>query len=186
MADLTPQLRQQIIDALLALPGSNNRQARDQWLLGLPPQLVTLIERSDVARVDIGEIVSTVTQWSRDALDQLLAGAAAWAPGSEPGDRVAALRRRLHQRRVFLSYKRDVLPDQPLVAQIYSALSQDQAVFIDQTILVGTAWAERIEQELRQADYLIVFLSAQAVQSEMLLAEVATAATHFAMDHKPL
>jgi hypothetical protein len=90
MADLTPELRQQIIDVLLTLPGSNNRQARDQWLLGLPPQLVTLIERSDVARVDIGEIVSTVTQWSRDALDQLLTSAAAWAPGSEPGDRVTA------------------------------------------------------------------------------------------------
>ena len=77
--------------------------------------------------------------------------------------------------RIFISCKRDVQPDEPVALQVYQALSQQHEVFIDQTMLVGTRWAERIEAELRQADFLIVFLSALSIQSEMVEAEVETA-----------
>jgi hypothetical protein len=39
----------------------------------------------------------------------------------------------------------------------------------------GERWAERIEAELRQADFLIAFLSAQSIHSEMIEAEIAKA-----------
>ncbi|MGI8936326.1 MAG: AAA-like domain-containing protein, partial [Phormidesmis sp.] len=48
-------------------------------------------------------------------------------------------------------------------------------VFIDQTMPVGTPWEEQIEQALRQSDFLILFLSAQSVHSEMVLGEMETA-----------
>lgn len=77
--------------------------------------------------------------------------------------------------RVFISYKRGVEPDEKLALAVHQALSQDHDVFIDQTMAIGTRWAERIEQELRHSDYLITFLSAHSVHSEMVLGEVETA-----------
>ncbi|MBD2337832.1 AAA-like domain-containing protein [Calothrix sp. FACHB-156] len=78
-------------------------------------------------------------------------------------------------KRIFISYKRHVTPDEPIALQVQQALAQHHTVFIDQIITVGTRWAERIEAELRQADFLIVFLSEHSVHSEMVEAEIATA-----------
>ncbi|MCP9493905.1 MAG: AAA-like domain-containing protein [Pyrinomonadaceae bacterium MAG19_C2-C3] len=77
--------------------------------------------------------------------------------------------------RIFISYKRNCEPDEPIALAIYEALHERHDVFIDRTMLVGTRWAQRIEQELRQADYLISFLSAHSVNSEMVEGEVGTA-----------
>lgn len=75
-------------------------------------------------------------------------------------------------KRIFISYKRNTEPDEPVALQVFEALSRQHQVFIDQTMAVGTHWVERIEAELRQADFLIVFLSAQSVHSEMVEAEI--------------
>ncbi|MCC5617411.1 AAA-like domain-containing protein [Nostoc sp. CHAB 5836] len=77
--------------------------------------------------------------------------------------------------RIFISYKRNAEPDETVALQVFQALSQQYQVFIDQAMLVGTPWAQRIEAELRRADFLIVFLSERAVHSEMVEAEIATA-----------
>ncbi|MEO1393054.1 MAG: AAA-like domain-containing protein [Cyanobacteria bacterium J06634_5] len=77
--------------------------------------------------------------------------------------------------RVFISYKRTVEPDEPIAKRLYQALSAQHEVFIDQTMLVGTRWAEQIELQLRQTDVLIVLLSAHSVGSEMVVQEVSLA-----------
>jgi hypothetical protein len=77
--------------------------------------------------------------------------------------------------RVFISYKRDALPDQEVAVRLYNALSEVADPFIDQTIEIGSRWAERIEEEVRRADFLVVLLSACSVQSEMVLQEVESA-----------
>ncbi len=77
--------------------------------------------------------------------------------------------------RIFISYKRDVAPDEPLATRVYNALSPHHDVFIDQTMVVGTHWAETIEMELSRSDFLISFLSANSVQSEMVKVELTTA-----------
>lgn len=77
--------------------------------------------------------------------------------------------------RIFISYKRKADLDQKVALQIYQALSQQHEVFIDQSMVVGTHWVERIMMELHQADFLITLLSAQAIHSEMLKEEIATA-----------
>lgn len=79
------------------------------------------------------------------------------------------------QARIFLSYKRQAQPDEDLAWQLYQALSQQHDVFIDKNMLIGTRWAEQIEAELRRSDFLLVLLSAQSIQSEMVEAEVSTA-----------
>nr|WP_042341884.1 AAA-like domain-containing protein [Calothrix sp. PCC 7507] len=78
-------------------------------------------------------------------------------------------------KRIFISYKRHVTPDEPIALQVQQALAQHHTVFIDQIITVGTRWAERIEAELCQADFFIVFLSEHSIHSEMVEAEIATA-----------
>ncbi|MDZ8051277.1 MAG: AAA-like domain-containing protein [Aulosira sp. ZfuVER01] len=78
-------------------------------------------------------------------------------------------------KRIFISYKRNVTPDEQVASQVHQVLSQHHTVFIDQIITIGTRWAERIEAEIRQADFLIVFLSEHSIHSEMVEAEIATA-----------
>ncbi|BAY87947.1 hypothetical protein NIES267_74710 (plasmid) [Calothrix parasitica NIES-267] len=75
-------------------------------------------------------------------------------------------------KRIFIIYKRNVQPDEQVALQILQALSPQHQVFIDQKILVGTSWAELIEAEIRQADFLIVLLSEHSVHSEMVETEI--------------
>ena len=77
--------------------------------------------------------------------------------------------------RIFISYKRNVEPDEMVAREVFDALKKDQDVFMDVEMAVGTRWAERIETEIREADFLIVFLSATSIQSEMILGEIETA-----------
>jgi hypothetical protein len=79
------------------------------------------------------------------------------------------------RKRIFLSYKRGVQPDESLALALYEALKQDSDVFIDQIMPVGTEWRERIQRELDTCDFLVALLSANAAQSEMVEYEVSTA-----------
>jgi len=58
---------------------------------------------------------------------------------------------------------------------LHHHLSIQHAVFIDQTMAVGTPWAERIDSELKRSDFLLMLLSAASVTSEMVVVEVQTA-----------
>ena len=74
--------------------------------------------------------------------------------------------------RIFISYKRDVAPDETVARAICLALQAQHDVFIDRKMPAGTPWAERIEAELKASDVLIVLLSAHSVKSEMVEHEV--------------
>jgi hypothetical protein len=77
--------------------------------------------------------------------------------------------------KVFISYKRNVEPDEPLALQLCEALQEHCEVFIDQIMPVGIDWGERIQAELETCDYLIPLLSQHSVHSEMVEAEIRTA-----------
>lgn len=77
--------------------------------------------------------------------------------------------------RIFISYKRGKVPDEAVAMEVFQALRQFHEVFIDQTMLVGTHWAKRIEAELRRSDFLISFLTQDSVNSEMVQGEIETA-----------
>jgi TIR domain. len=79
------------------------------------------------------------------------------------------------RKRIFLSYKRGVQPDEPLALALYEALHQEHEVFIDQIMPVGSEWLEQIQHALGSCDFLIVLLSANSVNSEMIEHEVSTA-----------
>jgi hypothetical protein len=88
--------------------------------------------------------------------------------------------------RVFLSYKRNVEPDGRLARQVVDALAgAGHHVFIDQRLAVGQAWAEEIEKQVRQSDYLVVFLTAESSRSEMVRGEIEIARHHAAINGAP-
>lgn len=75
--------------------------------------------------------------------------------------------------RFFISYKRDAEPDQVIAGRICDTLkTRGHTVFIDQTLTVGEDWAREIEKSVRKSDYLIVFLTAASIQSEMVKGEI--------------
>jgi hypothetical protein len=84
--------------------------------------------------------------------------------------------------KIFISYKRNIDPDTKVALAIYEAFRKEHDVFIDTTLLVGENWAERIQQEIISADYLIILLSEHSVHSEMVIAEV-EAAHHYHRAH---
>ncbi|MGH7455766.1 MAG: AAA-like domain-containing protein, partial [bacterium] len=96
-------------------------------------------------------------------------------PSPQPAPPQPALPLPPKRSRVFISYKRNLDPDQTVAQQVYQALQSQHDVFIDQNMAVGTPWVERIMKELHESDFLIALLSAHAVQSEMLQHEIATA-----------
>ena len=87
--------------------------------------------------------------------------------------------------KIFISYKRNINPDTPVATAVYEALRNDHDVFIDQTLQVGEKWAERIQNAIKESDYLIIFLSEHSVHSEMVIAEVETAHHHGKAHGKP-
>ena len=74
--------------------------------------------------------------------------------------------------RIFISYKRGAEPDESLALSVMDAVTPQHKVFIDRHMPVGATWAERIKEEIRQADFLIAFLSARSVNSEMVVEEI--------------
>lgn len=87
--------------------------------------------------------------------------------------------------KIFISYKRNVEPDAPVATVVYEALRHDHDVFIDQTLQVGEKWAERIQNAIKESDYMICFLSKSSVHSEMVVAEIETAHHHGKAHGKP-
>lgn len=97
------------------------------------------------------------------------------SPGPEPATAIlgdAELAPAVAPARAFISYKRNGTPDEQVAREVSRALGLQHDIFIDEKITVGTRWAECIETEIRRSDYLIVFLSAQSIVSEMVWGEI--------------
>jgi hypothetical protein len=89
------------------------------------------------------------------------------------------------EKKIFISYKRNVSPDSLVAEAVFEALRRDHDVFMDTTLQVGERWAERIQNAIKESDYLIIFLSAYSVHSEMVIAEIETAHHHGKAHGKP-
>ena len=89
--------------------------------------------------------------------------------------------------RVFISYKRNVDPDQLLAREIVATLSgAGYDVFIDQQLTVGQAWAREIEARVRESQFLIVLLTPESVRSEMVRGEIEIARQNAAAHGHPV
>jgi hypothetical protein len=75
---------------------------------------------------------------------------------------------------LFLCYKRDAQPDQEVVDYLVENLSDlGYTLFIDtESLRAGENWLERIDQELKVSDFLVVLLSRASADSEMVKSEI--------------
>lgn len=90
------------------------------------------------------------------------------------------------QARLFISYKRHAPIDNALAHFLAEALAQHgHQPFIDHTMRAGTAWLDEIDAQLRAADYLIVLLSQQSADSEMVQQEVHRAHEYHRLQGRP-
>jgi len=78
-----------------------------------------------------------------------------------------------HSRRFFLSYRRNAKEDAGLAQLLYQELRKaGHDVFIDVQMTIGTDWARRIEERIDWCEFLVVMLSAESINSEMVQEEV--------------
>ncbi len=149
----------QRLQLLAAHRGTLAARLNQQALLGVahtPPEVVHDIRQ---ARADIQRIKDILRGWSIAVEDH---------PDDRSPDEAP-------RKRLFISYKRDADPDEPIALQIAQAFRAHHDVFIDQDMPVGVPWAGRIEAELRRSDFLITLLSERSIHSEMVKGEIETA-----------
>jgi len=80
-----------------------------------------------------------------------------------------------HMPRCFISY-RHISPDQELAQALGDSLTRHgHSVFLDTKLEVGTRWVQRIEQEVKAAQFFVILLSEHSIQSDMVREEVALA-----------
>ncbi len=93
--------------------------------------------------------------------------------GSTPAENIEIPVPIVKPAKLFISYKRNADPDQRLAQELYEFLKYSgHQPFIDTTMRTGEAWLEEIDRQLKASDFLIVLLSKQSADSEMVGAEV--------------
>ena len=76
------------------------------------------------------------------------------------------------KKKVFISYKRNVEPDEPIALEIFAQLSKEYDVFIDLKMMVGTKWSTEIKDNLLESDCFISLISGNSTKSEMVSTEI--------------
>ena len=76
------------------------------------------------------------------------------------------------KKKVFISYKRNVEPDEPIALEIFSHLSKEHDVFIDLKMMVGTKWSKVIKDNLLESDFFISLISVNSIKSDMVSTEI--------------
>lgn len=75
--------------------------------------------------------------------------------------------------RIFICYKRNINPDEQVANYLFEFLTeQGHDVFIDRTMRVGGEWLAEIDRQIQHSDFLVVLLSPQSADSEMVQAEI--------------
>jgi hypothetical protein len=87
---------------------------------------------------------------------------------------------------LFICYKRNVDPDQRLANYLHEFLTtKGHDVFIDGTLRTGEAWLEEIDRQIKASDFLVVLLSKESADSEMVQAEVRRAYEYRKLQGRP-
>lgn len=83
------------------------------------------------------------------------------------------IRSALRRTRLFIAYKRHADPDHKLAHYLHDFLTaRSHDAFIDGSLRTGEAWLEEIDQQIKSSDLLVVLLSQESADSEMVQAEV--------------
>jgi hypothetical protein len=92
----------------------------------------------------------------------------------------------VEKKKVFISYKRNIEPDESVALEIFTWLSKDHDVFIDLKMMVGTKWSQEIEKNLQTSDFFISLISANSIKSDMVSTEIQMAYKHSRLHGTPI
>lgn len=74
---------------------------------------------------------------------------------------------------IFICYRRSAKEDRAFAEYLHDYLTtKGQVVFIDVSMRVGTDWLNEIDQRIKSSDYIIVLVSKESADSEMVQAEL--------------
>ncbi|MFN2177830.1 MAG: AAA-like domain-containing protein [Anaerolineales bacterium] len=74
---------------------------------------------------------------------------------------------------VFISYKRDVEPDEKLAQTLFKALvKRGHSPYIDKELTVGIEWSKEIHRQIKRSNFMVILLSKGAAASEMVAEEL--------------
>jgi len=97
-----------------------------------------------------------------------------------------SLAKATHPAHLFICYKRHADLDQKLAHYLHEFLTaQGHGVFIDATLRTGEAWLEEIDRQIKASDFLVVLLSKESADSEMVQAEVRRAYEYRKLQGRP-
>jgi hypothetical protein len=146
-------------------------QAQDQVFVA-PPEPEVLPLPVDFVREENELAVSSVEAMltAKDEAQPQLKAPARLPVSAHPVQIQQAARK---QQRVFISYRHNTQPDERLADLLFRELHGcGHAPFIDRSMSVGTAWLDEIDAQMCQSDFLVVLLSRQSADSEMVKAEI--------------
>ncbi len=87
---------------------------------------------------------------------------------------------------LFICYKRSIERDRKLAKYLDEFLAtQGHDVFIDSNLTTGEAWLEEIDRQIKISDFLVVLLSRESIDSEMVQAEVRRAYEYRKLQGRP-
>ncbi|MAT42181.1 MAG: hypothetical protein CL609_07555 [Anaerolineaceae bacterium] len=91
-----------------------------------------------------------------------------------------------YQVKLFIAYKQNTLNDANLAKILYDSLNdKGHDVFYDQGLRAGEEWLDRIDAEIKAADFLVVLLSTESIDSEMVRSEIYRAKEYHTVQGKP-
>jgi hypothetical protein len=85
----------------------------------------------------------------------------------------------------FISYKHGE-ENGDVASKLHAKLSSDYDVFIDEQIPLGDDWAQRIEERLRGADFVLALISRDALDADNVIAEIKIAHTLYFEKGSPI
>ncbi|MEM9769116.1 MAG: TIR domain-containing protein, partial [Cyanobacteria bacterium P01_D01_bin.71] len=160
--------RRRLYRTLQALPAAHFDEI--VFALNPPSGLVSPMQSSQGTRT--GELLGWAQGPGGCGLDDVYDLLEEYIPDFERPQLTTEQPAALENSRIFISYKRDIYPDEQIAMGLHQELSKIFNVQIDQSMLIGTKWQAWIDEQLQQADFLIVLLSAASVRSEMVMREL--------------
>jgi hypothetical protein len=173
----------------MASEGASEETERDEKIAALRAQLREKRRRLDQRKLQAARfgvsVDPAVTLEIEDLsleiadLERQVRALTGQPPEAAPTSNTQTPRVQAHRAQIFLSYKRNVTPDEALALRLRSAFEQSgHSIFIDQKMRVGVEWAREIQRQIESCDFLVVLLSDASAQSEMVAKEVEFAHKH--------
>jgi hypothetical protein len=144
-----------------------------------PPALSNATNQSGGVGIDATEVTVGADVVGRDKIVQNIYNYYGAEPTAGSASSTAA-----RSAQVFISYKRNIEPDEPLALRLHHGWERNH-IHSSIKLRIGVDWAKEIQRQVEGADFFIVLLSPSSAHSEMVTAEIEYAYRHLSVHGHP-